>query len=325
VADDDDDWRNGLLPSTIRRATGPIYHYTVPSALLSEAEVKELWATEATGMNDLAEVRQGWAFVRTWLETQPDNWVTQQIRSTSDADNFAARPTDVFMCCASTEGDDANQWRLYSNGGRGYAVELDASVELAALARKDLPEPIEYGHRMSARLSAHVTPWLHVLYTDEEKRATLDGLATNALDDWAQLEADGFDSDEERDHLGEVAQELLIEALATVAQLMKSPGFAGEAEVRVIVTTFRDGCTQFRATPNGVIRYVRLVAAPQDVTRSRVLFEKALGGGKTIPITGVRLGPLLSAQNNTDTIKELLRRSGFSGATVSVSEVPLRG
>ncbi len=65
----DELWR-GLLP-TIMPATGSIYHYTSPSGLLGLVENHELWATEATGMNDLGEVRQGWDFIRSWVRGQP--------------------------------------------------------------------------------------------------------------------------------------------------------------------------------------------------------------------------------------------------------------
>lgn len=275
-------------------------------------------------MNDLAEVRQGWDFIRNWLTTQPNNWATKVMSQAAGADHWASSAKQVFMCCASVNGDDANQWRLYANNGRGYAVELDPSVPLGVRLPDDVTKPTEF--RRTLEPSVRVTPWLHVLYSDAEKNAALGGLLRNALADWEAQEAGGFDSEEERRYMGELAQEMLIDALASVAQLMKSSGFEGEAEVRTIVTAYLDGHFNFRATENGVLRYVRLVADLGGEYRNGTVYREDLGDGQTIPVTGVRLGPCLSAQNNVDTVGMLLRQHGFKVAArgVSVSDVPLR-
>lgn len=56
-----------------RSPLGPPETYLEIGAVQS----KELWATEATGMNDVAEVRQGWSCIRSWLEDQADDDVTR--------------------------------------------------------------------------------------------------------------------------------------------------------------------------------------------------------------------------------------------------------
>lgn len=47
-----------------------IYHCTSPDGLLGILQHHELRATQASGMNDVAEVRQGWEFINQWLEAQ---------------------------------------------------------------------------------------------------------------------------------------------------------------------------------------------------------------------------------------------------------------
>ncbi len=58
------------VESEVTEFVGPVFHYTTPTGLLNILERKELWATEAAGMNDVAEVRQGWAFIRDWMTDQ---------------------------------------------------------------------------------------------------------------------------------------------------------------------------------------------------------------------------------------------------------------
>lgn len=325
----DESWR-GILPSSVKRARGTIFHYTDPAALLGAIEKKELWATEATGMNDLAEIRQGWSFIRTWLDDQADDDVTKIMRRMAfgDPSNPDSEPEDgvtgAFMCCASTRGDDANQWRLYGGGGRGYALALNASVPLTAVVDGSLPKRSS-GSRLIRSVGewAEVSPWLHVIYRDTVKRTTLDGLLRAARNGWAASLA-AATSDEELEHDKEYLWELTSAGLSTVAQLMKSQGFEGEHEVRAVVYDPFGKCSKFRASANGVIQYVRLTQSPTMQLSHRAAHEGDLGDGKTLPLRSIRLGPLIHAQNNRATIKALLRRNGFRSATIDESQVPLR-
>ena len=66
--------------NTIRPAKEPVYHYTSAVGLLGIVENHELWATEAIGMNDMAEVHQGWDFIRGWVAKQdPDDGVMKIV------------------------------------------------------------------------------------------------------------------------------------------------------------------------------------------------------------------------------------------------------
>lgn len=328
----DDGWRN-LLPATVERATGAIYHYTDPAGLLGVLEKRELWATEATGMNDLAEVRQGWDFVQRWVDGwEGDDKIAGIIASACDPEHPVRSSEGVFMCCASTRPNDANQWRLYAAGARGYSIELDADQPLAAMARSDEPpKPRTAAHSDATRRYrttsawAVVSPWLRVLYTDSDKEAALNGLAANAHAAWqAQVDA-GFTDEEHYDIAGQEFRDGLATDVARIAQLMKSEGFAGEDEVRVIVTLFWDSCSRFRSTDNGVVRYVRLTGLPPAYPQNTVVYGKELGGAKSLPVRSVWLGPLISAQNNVRTVEALLGRNGLQAAGVYESGLPLRG
>ena len=61
---------------------------------------------------------------------------------------------------------------------------------------------------------------------------------------------------------------------------MKSEGFEGENEVRTVADD-RNGITaKFRATPQGVVRYTRLVSDP-TAESSRIAFAQDLGTSQT--------------------------------------------
>lgn len=53
------------------RCTTLIFPYTSAGGFLGLLNGNALWATEAFGLNDLAELRHVWAFIREWLGEQP--------------------------------------------------------------------------------------------------------------------------------------------------------------------------------------------------------------------------------------------------------------
>src|SRR5690606_8095052 len=99
---------------------------TDASGLLNIVQSNELWATESHGMNDVAEIKQGWDFIWEWLERQdPKDPTVADLRSAagSGEDDYGY----TYFCCASIAADDANQWRNYADGGRGFAIALKAA------------------------------------------------------------------------------------------------------------------------------------------------------------------------------------------------------
>lgn len=319
-------WR-GLLPETIQEAEGSVFHYTSPSGFFGLVKNGELWATESSAMNDMAEVRQGWAFIREWLVPQGDDQAVEFMRWAADEDGIVSTLRDIYMCCASSRGDDANQWRLYAGRGRGYAVELDAAVPLSAIAVsktrpvRPAPEP-GYLYRLAER-TATVSPWLRVLYSDAEKRAALDGLLENARKELESINSVDYETENDYDEARGVAKAEISGDLARLAQLMKADGFSGENEYRAVVTTVFDGISKFRATENGVVRYVRMTASPDDHD-SHDLVYKCEHEKLTVPVRSVRSGPLLNPENGQATLSAFLDEYGYESAEVLHSEIPLR-
>lgn len=330
------------VESEVTEFVGPVFHYTTPTGLLNILERKELWATEAAGMNDVAEVRQGWEFIRDWLTDQDStDDVIEDLKFVAGLDQLSpaydhpARSTDgVFMCCASTRPDDANQWRLYANSARGYCIELDGRVRLSAVSDgrrpKALPDqsalpPSKRRIRIPDRVA--MSPWLRVLYSQHDKALALGRLVTRIAAERQQLleqaTAEGWPEDDYRVET-DMMRDIHSGDLARLAQLMKSVGFEGENEVRMIAWSWWR-TPGFRATPHGVVGYIRLTqsANQRDPNEVAYLKDPGVAKAKILPIRSVRLGPLLHVQNNRGTIEALLGANALAGVPVIESKVPL--
>jgi hypothetical protein len=310
-----------------RPVVGPVFHYSSAAGLLGMVSSGTVWASEASSLNDLAEVRQGWEAIRRVLPTLPGGEGRELLES--HAEQPLSGRHEVFVFSASTAGDDANQWRLYAEGGRGYVLELDGRVRLAPLSVIPAPERPKDGKGFGGlnvgllfRNAALVTPWLHVIYEDHEVRAALTELI--GLIETEQREL--LSSPTEEDYA--VGRSLLRDesysALTTLANLIKSPGFSGENEVRVVTTFFLNGDqVNYRPGSNGIVGYATLTAGPDGYTSGLLRPELDAPVPTRLPLSSVRTGPLLS-EEHTNTLRGFLDRHELDGVAISHSTVPLR-
>lgn len=305
----------------------PLFHYTDAAGLLGIVRGRELWVSEAASMNDRAEIRQGWSALRSQVLSLPHAKGREILESFLSIRTFDSDPHEVFVLCASRSGDDANQWRLYGGGGRGYAIELDPAVALAVTSRADPTKPDSAPGAFSwARYVADTTeisPWLGVLYGEDQVRDALAELARCAADCSAWIDAQDAD-DQERDSLYEDLQEEITQALTTIAHLYKTPGFIGEQEVRLVARVGLRGTkhVQFRPGAYGLTAYVTMAAATGSSDSVQFVTSESPPGARP-PIKSVRLGPLLDPDNKT-TVETLLRQQNQRGLDVTTSTVPLR-
>lgn len=320
--------RPALLPDVIEEVSGEVYHYTSPEGLLGILGGDCLWASEATSLNDLTEVRYGWQIVDSWIRDQSPSEAVDVIQDAAsrfggrDKDAFTHR--DVFVLSASRDRDDANQWRLYGADRKGYALGLDASVPLAAVSRKNFEPENRLGVGFYIRHIVRVSPWLGVLYGVDPVNAALEELldsADAAFEDVANTDF-GADPDEPSKAVQDLKDDIRT-AAATIAALAKPSGFRGENEVRIVVTcAFGATHYRYRASEHGIVPYVTLAARPSDLREPRVI-EPAEKEVESLPIKSVTLGPGLREENARATNGVLIRH-GHTGVQVSRSHVPLR-
>lgn len=307
--------------------TGPVFHYTSSLGLHGMVESSTLRASEASSLNDLAEARQGWEAIRRVLPTMPAGG-TRDLLS-SHAQQPLNGTHEVFVLCASTEEDDANQWRLYADGGRGYVMELDSTVPLTAIS--DFPpskRPKVKAGKAAFDFSfiaevALVTPWLNVIYDDSDVRNALVELMAAIETEEEYLST----ITAEDDYFAESSRvrDESYGALATLANLIKSPGFSGENEVRVVATFVYNGDQiKYRPGSNGIVGYATLTEAPTG-HQSRVLRPgtESESVPTHLPLKSVRTGPLLALEHG-NTLRGFLERNGFKKVKIKHSAIPLR-
>lgn len=306
----------------VRAATEPVFHYTDGGGLIGIAQRGVLRASEAAGLNDRAEIRQGWAKIRAWLDAQPDGEIIDLFKH--HAANTLRDSHEVFVVCGSTRGDDANQWRLYANKGAGYAIELDPKQQLVVVTDKPTPaaQKPKAGRIDFRQLGdqVEVTPWLHVIYDEDEIARALTELVAKAQSLHHSVESMDADDDVKSEGF-EYLNDTTYANLAELAHLIKEPGFAGENEVRMVVTFFWGmRHVKYRSGAYGVIGYAELSSPPQGRGTRQVVDAKQ---AEPLPIRSIRTGPLQHTDHVTS-VKSFLKNVGHRDVEVFASAVPLR-
>ncbi|GAA1928624.1 hypothetical protein [Nocardioides marmoribigeumensis] len=319
--------RGPLVP-----VTDPIYHYTSSGGMIGALRARRLWASQATSMNDHAEILQGWKLITEviddLLSAHPGDGTLTWLR------DWARDPLDkvrhVCILCASLRGDDANQWRLYGGASRGYAIELDPSAPLAAIADGGRP-PAASPHPERIEIDfdvVFVAPWLRVVYDPREVQLAVTDLwraMTTATPPPPDPTLSSAEQEQEHDVWRSELQAVAISDLATLAHLVKTDGFSGEHEVRTVVTHLLGAdYMKYRPTDSGIVAYRELGRSPDGHDLSHPYFpERASNSSLQLPVRSVRLGPL-APDGHEETVEDFLATVDLEGIRVMRSTVPLR-
>jgi hypothetical protein len=248
----------------------PIYHYTSADGLLGAPGSRRLWASQATSLNDRAEVEQGWRLIIEIIDEllgeEPGDSNLELLRS------WAKLPIDqpghVTVLCASLRGDDANQWRLYGGGSRGFAIELDPQTALSAVVAEEPPPRAspEPGRPIVDFDVLLTTGWLRVIYRRDLLKEALRRLWTAI----AAAEApQGLTEDDHAVWWSEL-QAVAFGEISTLAHLVKTEGFSGEYEVRFVVTHLGGAAHfKYRAGTYGIVGFRELGSAPAGHNESK--------------------------------------------------------
>ncbi|MCR6647295.1 MAG: hypothetical protein NVV70_03815 [Cellulomonas sp.] len=282
------------------RAPRSVFHFTDMAGLYGIVKEAELWATEASGLNDPTEVSGGMARIFKWMNRHSaEPTVRKVLDVVPSAPEAFGR---IYVLSACLDGDDAGQWRAYGDGGRGCAIELDTSMPLTVKARQPLGKRGGWPRLLSD--SSYVTKWTRTIYTDDQLDAVLRGLtswAERQFDDAQRWASQGDES------APEASVEYVVDALLAIAALLKPPGYHGEAEARVVVTLMnRSPHTSFRPARYGLVQYATLAESLTDAGASI-----HHGARWTLPIKSIRLGPHASFDLSKNTVRDFLDRYGY--------------
>lgn len=316
---------NPLMPHSLSTFTGEVFHYTSSTGLLGSLNHRSVWASAASSLNDLGEVRQGWELIRTILAAHPASEAVDMLAGF--ANDPLKRQDEVFVLSASVDGDDAAQWRLYADEGRGYAIGLDGSAALAVVS--EVPDPAPSAGKPSigklVKDHASVSPWHRVLYQQSDVETAVRELVVAVEAEVSQIVSTSGMPDDDLTVAYEEVQGQAYDALATIAHLIKSPGFVGENEVRVVVTFMMgEEHIRYRAAAHGIVGYAVLAESPGG---ARWTVMRPVPGMRAVvtslPVTSVRLGPLLR-EEQASTMKGFLRSLDLRHVDILTSDVPLR-
>jgi hypothetical protein len=312
-----------------------VYHYTSPIGLVGIMTDRALWATEASGLNDLSEVKLGRRRIREYmselLETDPSQPV-KMLSEIADSEVLGNDDMSWFVLSATREPDDAAQWRLYTGARAGFAVHLDASIPLQVVAGSN-HEP--HAHYKTLGDSSFVARWYKVAYTRKERTQMLDSLVAWARDRYAETDWQGLGVGPEADQqfAGMVSEleDAYITALDLASVLIKPRSFRGEREIRAVAAVAREPLhVSFRANDHGVVRYLRLAAARSMQDVSRVMIDERDKQGypaRALPVTGITVGPTPYFKRARHSVQALLLRAGLKqeeSFPIKKSKVPLR-
>jgi hypothetical protein len=194
-----------------------IFHYTSPRGLHGMLQSAAIWATHAEFLNDRTElsyVEQVIASAAKSLEGEAHTRYSRELLRVLQLPNWRGyEPRDVFVACFSASSDSLSQWRAYANDGLGYAVGLATDVPFRVRNRPETTVLL-----------------LKVLYNKvDQEEAVRQALARIVVvfDRCSGLEDPGYVT-----FRGLVA---VAQYVVPVGFALKNPGFAEEAEWRLVV------------------------------------------------------------------------------------------
>jgi len=290
--------REFALKNFIRIPRVPLYHYTTGDTLIRIIESMELWSTQASCLNDTSELLYAAAEFRrrvsARLSGSHDPRITEFLvcldAALSDAYSYSVK-SPIFVSCFSESRDNLSQWRAYTAGEGGYAIQFDSN-KLAECGK-----PADSGGRPQ-------------LVRIEYRPAEHDRMFNEVLH-WAENYLLSLQS------TGQVSKDACVKFVPTyfwvlgyLAACLKHPKFENEREWRLVYALRDDDwkCMEFRSGQSMLRRHFPLRLA------------------RPLPITGVVLGPSRYPKNSSVAVNDMLKKAGYdlSVVKVEITEVPYR-
>ncbi len=267
-------------------ATTPLSlaHYTDLDGLIGIVKSRELWASNASFLNDRRELVHGIEASVVAVEKLASK-AYQAWRGVLEnvvRDLEQGKMPDTYVVCFSRMEDSLSQWRAYAGNEQGVAVVFDVK-------------------RLCAFLFPHEARLMRVIYgtltagrkmRDELKREI------DLIDELDELTGQATTNDRKR---------AAFSALSWLIPRFKHFGFADEREWRFVVQV--DGNStdvEFRRKSAHLLPYIKL------------------GSSERLPIKRVVVGPGKDPELTRKSLEGFLKSEGYSKIRVAVSKVPFR-
>jgi hypothetical protein len=184
-----------------------VYHYCSSETFLSIISGRTLRIGYARFMNDPGEMKWADALINSSLRHE---FANLHVSFESDS---ALYP---YIVCFSTRRDIDSQWQRYGDQEHGFAIGFDINAF-------DVPEIVE---RSGFSVSESHFGWANVVYEKEEQLKRISA----AFEHWKSVQDP--DRLKKKADLSELTLRIFLQR---VAVFLKSPDFASESEVRLIL------------------------------------------------------------------------------------------
>ena len=207
--------------------------------------------------------------------------------------------TDVsssFCACLTVSPDHAEQWKVYADNGRGFAIGLNMPLFLK-------------NQKASIRAKLNYSYCLPVLYSEAVQIELVHKLIETGIQD---LQRFAYNISEHSDYLTSLRDEItkeIVTCLLVMIDFIKSERFASEKEIRLILDA-NDGTL----APSRVEHYIR-----GDKQIPFVFLNLCSPITKRLPLSEIKIGPNASFSQEKGYVEELLNELGYG---VDFDDVP---
>lgn len=268
-----------------QRPPAKLSHYTTLSGLEGIVKTKSLWASNASFLNDKAELTHALDASKKAIKLLSSK---KALRAWGPAIETAfdelkrGLQAQSYVACFCRDDDNLSQWRGYGGAVQGVSLTFE-QVALTRRLRKD---------------SAHLQ---HVVYAKLTTAQKLRDALEAELRDIAELEEALGASDE---------KEQQADIMARISRLLpkfKHLGFRDEREWRYVVQKdIPASDMQFRVLQNKIVPYIKI-----GTTETK------------LPIRSIRVGPGTDQELTARSVEAFMKAHRYD-VEVTLSEVPFR-
>lgn len=260
-------------------------HYTTLSGLEGIVRLKRLWASNASFLNDKAELTHALDASKKAIEllsTAKAMKAWGKAIETAFDELKSGLQAQSYVACFCSDDDNLSQWRGYGGTVQGVCLTFDQS-------------------KLTRRLKGNGADLQQVVYTKlSTPRKLRDALEAELRHIAALEEVLGASNEEEQQ----------ADILARISRLLpkfKHLGFKDEREWRYVVQKdIPPSDMKFRVLQNKIVPYIEIGASETN-----------------LPIHSIRIGPGVDQELTARTVETFIKAHGYE-IEVALSEVPFR-
>ncbi len=290
-------YRDDFMPTP----SMPLYHYTSGSKFIDIVQSGDLWSTHVACLNDTMEMQYAFDAFRMALELrqmeEDDEDLTQLYKSLLEQlETPVLEIRGFFVACFSAARDDLTQWRSYTGGESGYAIEFDPIALRSKAPKNTYLLKVCYDRARQAAFLENVIDFCGRCYQRFESRKTAPD-----RDLWRKNFARSY-----------------LEHTLLYAVALKHPAYASEQEYRLFRAVDDENLDQ--------LKNLKFVQRGTLMSRHLPLGFQKEEPEHRLPITGVTLGPCRYPEVTMVAVNDLLANAGYDIKKLNVvrSSVPYR-